>query len=135
VQNRNRIYLVQRGDGVAQSISTRGATFQISCVLQQTVHEWRSCEEFLLLNKRLSEDVTAFVLLCRVQITPREKHTTQVYSFLNTAIHLHSVSFWTLISDVFSTNIHYLAFTVTTVLFKRENLMQRYQVCLIIPNT
>jgi hypothetical protein len=36
--------------------------------------------------------------------------------------------------DVFSTNVNYLAFIVTTVLFKRENLMQRYKVCLIIPN-
>jgi hypothetical protein len=62
VQNTNRICLAQREDSAAKSISTRGATYQISCVLQQTVPEWRSCEGFLLLNKRLSEDVTAFII-------------------------------------------------------------------------
>jgi hypothetical protein len=40
VQNANRIYLIKREDDACESISTRGATYRISCVLQQTIDEW-----------------------------------------------------------------------------------------------
>ena len=53
---------------------------------------------------------------------PESHNTLKFNFFLNSDV------------DVFSTNVNYVAFIVTTVLFKRENLMQRYKVCLIIPN-
>lgn len=96
VQNTKRIYLLKREDGAGKSISTRGATYRISCVLQQTIDEWR--EEkidalksfFCWIRGFLKTPLPSYCNMSCADYASAEKDTpqstTHFHSFLNAAV-------------------------------------------------